>query len=158
MNKKIIILFIILFSIILLPSKIFAGSWGETRLGLGFGIPNTVLIFQTGPFDIKLGYDFTEGDQYIFINPSYMAVNSRPFNHIFSGSLGIGLFAKVFFDDDKDDKFMGGLNIPVSVEASFLDNFLQFFVTVAPGLELYPKPVVTTESISAWIGLTIMLD
>ena len=159
MNKKIFVLFILLSSFILPQSDIFAGSWGETRAGLGLGMPNTVLVFRTGHYDIKGGYDFTEGKQFFFINGSYMAVNSRPFNSIFSGSLGLGVFAKVFFSDNAEDKFMGGMNIPISAEVSFIDNFLQFFATVAPGLDLYPKPTFTTKSLVCWwVGFTIMLD
>jgi hypothetical protein len=160
MNKKVIIaLFIILSSIVILPqSNVYAGPWGETRLGLGLGMPNTVLIFRSGPYDIKVGYDFTDGKEYFFLNGSYMVISSRPFNHIFSGSLGMGLFGKFFFVSNKDEDFMGGLNIPISAEVSFIDNFLQFFALVAPGLELYPKPTFTTKAICWWIGFTIMLD
>ena len=161
MNKKILIALFVLFSSIIFPkSNIFAwpSGDGENRLGLGLGIPNTVLLFQTGPYDIKVGYDFTEGKEYFFINGSYMVINSRSFNQIFSGSLGLGLFGKFFFGGNKDEEFMGGMNIPISVEASFIDNFLQFFITVAPGLELYPKPMFTTKSICWWAGFTILLD
>ena len=159
MNKKIIItLFIILFSTIISQTNVFAGPWGETRLGLGLGMPNTVLIFRSGPYDIKGGYDFTKGDEFFFLNGSYMVINSRPFNHIFSGSLGMGLFAKIFFGENSDKDFMGGLNIPISAEVSFIDNFLQFFAMVAPGLELYPKPTFTTKSLCWWVGFTILLD
>jgi len=159
MNKKIIIaLFVLLSSIIIPQSMLFAGPWGETRLGLGLGMPNTVLIFRSGPYDIKVGYDFTEGKEYFFLNGSYMLINSRPFNRIFSGSFGLGLFGKVFFGEREDDNFMGGLNIPISAEVSFIDNFLQFFAMVAPGLELYPKPMFTTKSICWWVGFTILLD
>ncbi|MCL2705887.1 MAG: hypothetical protein FWE72_06735 [Spirochaetaceae bacterium] len=160
MNKKIVIaLFVLLSSIIIPQSNIFAGPWGETRLGLGLGMPNTVLIFRSGPYDIKVGYDFTDGKEYFFLNGSYMLINSRPFNSIFSGSLGLGLFGKVFFSEDKkDDNFMGGMNIPISAEVSFIDNFLQFFAMVAPGIELYPKPTFTTKSICWWVGFTLLLD
>ncbi|MCL2793272.1 MAG: hypothetical protein FWD87_09295 [Spirochaetaceae bacterium] len=159
MNKRItIVIFVLLFSIIIPQSNVFARGWrGDTRLGLGFGMPNTVLIFRTGPYDIKVGYDFTSGSEYFFLNGSYMAVNSRPLNHIFSASLGLGLFCKIFFGD-QEDRFMGGVNVPVSAEIFFIDNFLQFFATVAPGLELYPKPMFTTKAMSWWLGFTIMLD
>ena len=161
MNKKItIILFVLLFSIILPQSNLFAFGWGETRFGLGLGMPNTVLILRSGPYDIKVGYDFTDGSEYFFLNGSYMLVTSRPLNHIFSCSFGIGAFTKFFFgnDDEEENNFMGGLNMPISVEVSFLDNFLQFFVMAAPGIELYPKPMLTTRSICWWIGFTILLD
>jgi len=159
MNKKVAIaIFILLSSIIIPQSKVFAGPWGETRLGLGLGMPNTVLTFRSGPYDIKVGYDFTKGDEYFFLNGSYMLISSRPFNHIFSGSLGLGLFGKIFFGERDESNFMGGMNIPVSAEVSFIDNFLQFFVTVAPGIELYPKPMFTTKSICWWVGFTLLLD
>ena len=166
MKKRVFLALFILLSLIVLPqSAVFAGSWGETRLGLGVGLfaaeptsPNIALVFRTGPYDVKFAYDFTPGDGYIFLNGSYMAVNSRPLNDIFSGSLGLGAFAKYYFGEKRDDNFLGGINIPVSVEISFIDNFLQFFATIAPGLELFPKPQFTTNSLCAWIGFTILLD
>lgn len=162
MNKKLFfVVFVIAASAIFsanISAYSFSDSPGETRLGFGFGMPNTVLVFQTGAYDVKIGYDFTEGNEYFFLNGSYLVINSRPVNHIFSGSLGIGLFGKISFGDEEENDFIGGLNIPVSAEAAFLDGFLEFFATVAPAVELFPKPVFTTRAISWWVGFTIMLD
>ncbi len=161
MNKKFLI-FAIMLSVSFLTCgySVFAESLGETRLGFGFGMPNTVLVFETGPYDVKVGYDFTEGEEYFFLNGSYIVINSRPINEYFSGSLGVGLFGKISFgeDDDDDNDFIGGLNIPITGEVAILDGFLEFFATVAPALELFPKPVFTTRAISWWIGFTILLD
>ncbi len=54
MNKKIIILLVLLTVSVIAVS---AESAGEKRLGFGFGVPNTVFIFQGGPYDLKIGYD-----------------------------------------------------------------------------------------------------
>ncbi|MCL2293267.1 MAG: hypothetical protein FWC36_00135 [Spirochaetes bacterium] len=165
MNKKIIITsFILLSSIIIPQTNLFAWGGRDTRIGLAAGMfaaepgsPNIALVFRTGPYDIKFAYDFTQGNQYLFLNGSYMAVNSRPMNHIFSLSLGLGIFGKFYFGDNANNSF-GGLNTPISAEITFIDNFLQFFATVAPGLELIPKPRFTTQALCAWIGFTILLD
>jgi len=156
MNKKMILILVLLS--LISGFSVFAESLGETRLGFGFGMPNTVLLFQTGPYDIKVSYDFTEGSEYFFLNGSYMVINSRPINEIFSGTLGIGLFGKVSFGDENENDFIGGLNIPMTGEAALLDGFLELFATVAPAVELFPKPVFTTRAISWWIGFSIMLD
>jgi len=162
MSKKTIIIFFILFSAsaLIFISPVFSEEFpGETRLGVGFGMPNTVLVFQTGPYDVKVGYDFTEGSEYFFLNGSYLVINSRPLNEIFSGSLAIGLFGKISFgEEEEDNDFIGGLNIPITAEAALLDGFLEFFATVAPAVELFPKPMFTTRALSWWLGFTIMLD
>jgi hypothetical protein len=156
MNKKMILILILLFSVSLF--SVFAESFGETRLGIGFGVPNTVLMFQTGAYDIKVGYDFTEGSEYFFLNGSYMVINSRPINEIFSGTLGIGLFGKISFGEEDENDFIGGLNIPITGEVALLDGFLELFATVAPAVELFPKPIFTTRAVSWWLGFSIMLD
>lgn len=154
MTKKMIILMVLLTLTIFAIS---AESYSEKRLGFGFGVPNTVLMYQGGPYDFKIGYDFTEGDEYIFLGGSYMMINSRPVFENVSGSLALGLFGRIAFGES-DEEFIGGMNIPISGEISFIDNFLEFFITAAPGIELYPKPAFTKEAITAWAGFTILLD
>ncbi len=154
MNKKIFILIVLLAAAVF---PLFSESIGEKRLGFGFGVPNTVFIFQAGPYDMKIGYDFTEGDEYMFLGGSYMLINSRPMFESITGTLAVGLFGRVAFGEN-DEEFIGGMNIPLSAEIGFIDNFLEFFITVAPGIELYPKPAFTKEAINAWAGFTIMLD
>lgn len=154
MNKKIIILLVLLTAAIFTLS---AESDNEKRLGFGFGYPNTVLNFQGGPYDLKIGYDFTEGEEFLFLGGSYMLINSRPMFENITGSLALGLFGRIAFGDNNED-FIGGMNIPLSGEISFIDNFLEFFITAAPGIELYPKPAFTKEAITAWAGFTILLD
>ncbi len=154
MNKKIVLVFVIFTALL---ASVSADTYTEKRLGFGFGFPNTVFIFQGGPYDAKVGYDFTEGDEYLFMGGSYMVINSRPVFENVTGSLGVGLFGKVSFGDNEND-FIGGMNIPISGEISFIDNFLEFFLQVAPGIELFPKPAFTKEAICAWAGFTILLD
>ena len=86
-----------------------------------------------------------------------MLINSRPMFENVTGSLALGLFGRIAFGDNNED-FIGGMNIPLSGEISFIDNFLEFFLTAAPGIELYPKPAFTKEAITAWAGFTILLD
>ena len=156
MNKRLILVCLM----VLIAVSAFSEPFGEKRIGLGFGMPNTVLIFQVDPYDVKIGYDFTEGTEYFFLNGSYMVINSRPINEIFSASLGIGLFGKISFAEETEDEnaFIGGLNIPVSVEMGLIDGFLEIFALVAPAVELFPKPVLTARAISWWLGISILLD
>ena len=109
MNKKIIILLVLLTVSVFAVS---AESAGEKRLGFGFGVPNTVFIFQGGPYDLKIGYDFTEGEEYMYLGGSYMLINSRPMFENITGTMALGLFGRIAFGDN-DEEFIGGMNIPL---------------------------------------------
>ena len=148
--KKIIA--IALFIIVLLP---FCASAQEKRLGVGFGHPNTVLTFSYDPWAARVAYDFTSGEQFMFLEGSYTLINSRPAFAIFTASVGIGAFALLEFEDND---FSGGVNIPISMELPLLDDFIEIYLEVAPGLELFPKPRMTWKSTCVWLGATLRLD
>ena len=153
MKKKITVLFILLVLIALLP---ICASAQEKRIGLGFGKPTTVLFFSYDPWAAKVAYDFTKGNQFLFLSASYTLINSRPIAGPFTASLGVGGFARFEFEDNGDNSF--GANIPISLEVPMLDDFLEIFVEFDPGLELLPKPRITWKSTCIWLGATIRLD
>ena len=153
MKKKIAVLFVLFVLIALLP---ICASAQEKRVGLGFGKPTTVLVFSYDPWVAKLAYDFTKGNQFMFLSGSYTLINSRPIAGPFTASLGVGGFARFEFEDSKDNSF--GANIPISLEIPMLDDFVEVFLEFDPGLELLPKPKLSWKSTCIWLGATIRLD
>ncbi|MBO7430098.1 MAG: hypothetical protein J6U56_03680, partial [Spirochaetia bacterium] len=119
MKKKIVVLLVLFVLITLVP---ICASAQEKRIGLGFGKPTTVLVFEYDPWVAKLAYDFTMGHQFLFLSGSYTLINSRPIAGPFTASLGVGGFARFEFDDDGDNSF--GANIPLSIEIPMLDDFV----------------------------------
>ncbi len=123
------------------------------RVGLGFGTPNTVLIVRPSIFDFKLGYDFTEGDEFLFLSGDIRIVNQQHLGHYIHLSLGLGAYAKWYSDD-----FEGGGRVPVALSVLLLDNFLEFFVEVSPGIDLYPRARISDDPVQAWLGFTLRID
>lgn len=123
------------------------------RVGLGFGTPNTVLIVRPSIFDLKLGYDFTEGNEFVFLSGDVRVVNQQHLGHYIHLSLGLGAYAKFYSDD-----FEGGGRVPVALSVLLLDNFLEFFVEVSPGIDLYPRAQISDDPVQAWVGFTLMID
>ena len=153
MKKKIAVLLVLFILIVLLPV---CASAQEKRIGLGIGKPTTVLVFSYDPWVGKLAYDFTKGNQFLFLSASYTLINSRPIAGPFTASLGVGGFARFEFEDGSDNSF--GANIPISLEIPMLDDFVEIFLEFDPGLELLPKPRMTWKSTCIWLGATIRLD
>ena len=152
MRKKIAVLLVLFVLIALLP---ICASAQEKRIGLGLGKPITVLMFSYDPWVAKLAYDFTKGNQFLFLAGSYTLINSRPVAGPFTASLGVGGFAR--FDLDGGDNSFGA-NIPLSIEIPMLDDFVEIFLEVDPGLDLLPKPKLSWNSTCIWLGATIRLD
>lgn len=134
---------------------------GSDRLGLAFGIPNGVLVYRPAPFDIKFGYDFTEGKEYIFLSGDWRLVNNRRIVGVLHGSFGVGLYGKLYpegrDDEESDPDFDGGTRIPFALSVLLLDDFLEFFVEAAPGIDLYPKAQFADQPIQFFAGFTIEL-
>ncbi|MCQ2604857.1 MAG: hypothetical protein MJ215_07480 [Spirochaetia bacterium] len=149
MKKKI---FFIAAILVLLPMVV---SAQEKRIGIELGHPNTALTFEYNSWNVKGGYDFTSGKQFIFGSLSYTIINSRPIVGPLAGSVGAGIFARYEF---KHADFDTGVNIPLSLEYPLMDGFLELFVEVAPGLELLPKPAFTFDSTCFWLGCTVRID
>ncbi|MFP4302436.1 MAG: hypothetical protein ACLFQZ_10445 [Spirochaetaceae bacterium] len=160
MKKRVLLLGLLL--LVLATTPTFAQfRGGRDRLGLAFGIPNGVLVYRPAPFDIKFGYDFTEGNEYIFLSGDLRLVNNRQIVGVLHGSFGIGLYGKLYpegrDDDDNDPDFDGGTRIPFALSVLLLDDFLEFFVEAAPGIDFYPKAQFSDQPIQFFAGFTIEL-
>lgn len=134
---------------------------GSTRFGAAFGMPNGVLIYRPSPLDFKLGYDLTEGKQYIFLSGDMRLIDNRHISGVLHGTFGIGLYGKLYLDgrdDDEDISFDGGTRVPLALSVLLLDNFLEFFVELAPGLDLYPRLQFAEQPIQLFAGFTVQLD
>lgn len=130
----------------------------DTRVGFGFGTPNTVLVVRPEPFDVKLGYDFTEGNEFIYLGADLRLLNQREIQAPLHFSLGFGGYTKFYAGDDSDDVFEGGFRTPIALSLLLIDDFLELYVEVAPGLDLYPRARFSDDPVQAWLGFTIDTD
>jgi hypothetical protein len=133
----------------------------SNRLGLALGIPNGVLVYRPAPFDIKAGYDFTEGKEYIFLAGDLRLIDNRQMVGVLHGSFGIGAYGKLYpegRDGDSSVEMDGGTRIPFALSVLLLDDFLEFFVEVAPSIDFYPKAQFSDQPVQLFAGMTVQLD
>ena len=130
------------------------------RLGGAFGTPNGVLVYRPAPFDVKIGYDFTAGNEYIFLSGDLRLIDNRAIVGVLHGTFGIGLYGKLYPAIDSGDEidFDWGSRIPVGLSVMLLNNFLEIFVEVAPGIEFYPRLQLSDQPIQIFAGATVELD
>ncbi len=153
------ILPLLLFLLIPCASGLFASGSGESRLGLGLGFPNAVLVYRTAPFEFKGGYDFTEGNEFIFLSGDLLLVNARPIADPLRLSLGIGAYGKLFLESEGEDSTLeGGARLPLGLSVRTRDEFLEFFVQISPGLDFYPRFSISDQPVQFWAGITLQLD
>jgi hypothetical protein len=136
-------------------------AWGTEhapRLGFGFGMPNAVFVFRPAPFDLKLGYDFTEGNEYLFFSGDLRFVNYRNVTDFIHFSMGIGGYGKFYFDDPDKTEVEGGARLPFAVSVFLLENFLEFFLEISPGLDFYPRFTFSSQPLQIFAGFTIEIN
>lgn len=137
-------------------------QWGQPaprpRLGFGLGTPNTVLVLRPGRTDFKVGYDFAGKNNYVFLAGDYRLINARHIASFVHFSLGIGAYGKFYLSDDEPVEIESGFRLPLGLSVYLLNNFLEFFVEVSPGLDFYPRLSFSDQPVQAWIGFTIELD
>lgn len=127
----------------------------DTRVGLGFGAPNTVLVVRPDPFDFKLGYDFSEGNEFVYLGADFRLLNQLEIQAPLHLSLGFGGFSKLYPRDNSEATFEGGFRTPVALSLLLADNLIEFYVEVAPGVDLYPRPQFSDDPVQAWLGFTL---
>jgi hypothetical protein len=136
-----------------------AYSHSDSRIGVGFGVPNYVLIYRPGNFDFKGGYDFTAGNEFIYLGGAYRFVDNRRLTGPLHFSLGFGAYGKLFFgSSDGSDDVVGGLNLPVGVSVMIFDRFIELFAEAAPGIDLYPRPGFSQAPVQVWAGITLQMN
>jgi len=140
-------------------SSAFAAGTGERRLGLGVGIPNAVVVFRPSPFEFKAGYDFTEGEEYIFLSGDYLLIDARPVAPPLRFSLGLGAYGKLLLANGEEDSDLeGGVRLPVGLSVRTRNEFAELFVQLSPGLDFYPKLTFSEQPLQVWAGFTLQLD
>lgn len=156
MRKRFLILCLLLFLIGGLSSS-FAFSNRASRFGFGVGTPNAVFIYRPSPFDFRGGYDFTEDNQFIFLSGDLRLIDNYYLTGPLHISFGLGVYGKLFLERE-EDYFEGGTRLPIGLSLLFLRDFLELFVEIAPGFDLYPKPVFSDDPIQLWAGLTFAMN
>lgn len=160
MKRRIVLVLVML--VVVAASPLFAQFRGRSdRLGFAAGIPNGVLVYRPAPFDIKAGYDFSSGNQYIFLAGDVRLIDNRQIVGVLHGSFGIGLYGKLFpegRDSDGEIQYDAGSRIPFALSVLLLQDFLELFVEVAPGLDFYPNLQFSDQPIQVFAGFTVQLD
>lgn len=127
------------------------------RFGFGVGTPNAVIIYRPSPFDFRGGYDFTEGNQFIFLSGDLRLIDNRYLTGPLHISFGIGVYGKIY-PERESEAFEGGTRLPVGLSVLFLNNFVELFVEIAPGFDLYPKPAFSEDPVQVWAGITLAMN
>jgi len=135
----------------------FAYGQKPARIGFGVGTPNAVFIYRPSPFDFRGGYDFTEGNQFIFMSGDFRLIDNRYLTGPLHISFGIGLYGKLYLERESEP-FEGGTRLPIGLSILFLDNFIELFVEIAPGFDLYPKPAFSDDPVQVWAGVTLAMN
>ncbi|MEX2445335.1 MAG: hypothetical protein WD492_17180 [Alkalispirochaeta sp.] len=160
MNYRHIIIWTVLLTLVA-ASPLFAQTRrGSQRLGLAAGVPNGVLVYRPAPFDVKFGYDLTQGSQYLFLSGDIRLIDNRPLVGMLHGSFGAGLFGKLYLEGRDGEGGIdsdGGARIPFALSVLLLDDFLEFFFEVAPGIDLYPKAQFSDQPVQLFAGFTLEL-
>lgn len=154
---------VILALIIMGTTPLAAQSGGRFgRLGVAFGTPNTVLVYRPSPLDFKIGYDFSEHSQYFFLAGDVRLIDNRQIAGVLHGSFGLGLYGKLYWEgrdeDESNVEFDGGTRVPVALSVLVLNNFLEFFIEVAPGIDFYPRLRFADQPVQVFGGITVQLD
>lgn len=155
-----IVLFTVLLAVIAASPLLAQTRRGSQRLGLAAGTPNGVLVYRPAPFDVKFGYDLTEGNQYLFLSGDVRLIDNRPLVGVLHGSFGAGVFGKLYLegrDGDGDIDPDGGVRIPFGLSVLLLDDFLELFFELSPGLDLYPRPQFSDQPVQIFAGFTLEL-
>jgi hypothetical protein len=158
MNRK--TPFILTFILIFLFAgtlSVSAYSYRSDRIGFGVGTPNAVFIYRPAPFDFRAGYDFSEGNQFVFLSGDLRLIDNRHLTGPLNISFGLGVYGKLFAERT-EDMLEGGTRLPLGLSILFLDNFGELFVEIAPGFDLYPKPAFSDDPVQFWAGITFSLD
>ncbi len=160
MNYRRIIMFTVLLALVAASPLLAQTRRGNQRLGLAAGIPNGVLVYRPAPFDVKFGYDFTEGNQYLFLSGDIRLINNRPLVGVLHGSFGVGAFGKLYPEGRAGDGSVevdGGARIPFALSVLLLDDFVEFFFEIAPGIDFYPKAQFSDQPVQIFAGFTLEL-
>ena len=159
MNRKTVIALIIgVLLTAVAVQNVSAYGYRQSRIGFGVGTPNAVIIYRPAPFDFRFGYDFSEGNQFIFLSGDWRPTGNIQINGPLYFYFGIGGYAKFYPEaDSSEDWFEGGTRLPLGLSLMFLDNVGELFIEVAPGFDLYPKPAFSDDPVQVWAGLTFAI-
>src|SRR6056297_2881755 len=158
MSKRRIVVLILMVVLAAVAVQSVSAYGGGTRIGVGVGTPNAVFIYRPSPFDFRLGYDLSEGNEFIFFSGDLRPIDNMHITGPLHFSLGIGGYVKMFPEvENSEDLFELGTRLPFGLSVLFLENVAELFIEVAPGFDLYPKPAFSDEPVQLWAGLTLAI-
>ncbi|MFW5693595.1 MAG: hypothetical protein ACOCYB_00395 [Alkalispirochaeta sp.] len=160
MNYRRIVVWALVLTIVAASPLLAQTRRGSQRVGLAAGVPNGVLVYRPAPFEVKFGYDLTEGNQYLFLSGDIRLIDNRPLVGVLHGSFGFGAFGKLYPEGRDGDGGMnvdGGARIPFALSVLLLDDFVEFFFEIAPGIDFYPKAQLSDQPVQIFAGFTLEL-
>ncbi len=128
------------------------------RVGLEFGSPSAVIIVRPAPFDIKVGYDFTDfgtdfGSSYIHVSGDYRFIDRQPLVEWLSFYVGAGAYMQIM-TGSADDPFVLGGRLPVGLQAFLVDGKIEIFLEVVPTVKLLPT-ILAFDDWHGFLGFTV---
>ena len=152
--RRIVVVAGIVLATMLSATPLFAQS---SRLGLAAGIPNGVLVYRPAPFDFRFGYDFTPGQQFVFVSGDWRFIDNQPIVGVLHFSVGVGGYGKFFPRGRRDNDTFNvdwGVRVPAGLSVLLLDNFLELFLEFAPSIDLYPRTQFSNNPVQFFGGFT----
>ena len=167
MTRRTYIILLLLLVSLIVPTFLFAQyapnySSREQRIGVAFGVPNGAALYRPGAAEIKFGYDFTDGNQYVYLATDYRIINSRQIAGILYGTFGVGLYGKLYPEgrdnEGENVEVDWGTRIPIGLSIKVLQGFLEAFIEVAPGIDLYPRATVADQPVQFFAGIALRIN
>ena len=157
MRKKTLVTLVLLVILTVVAVQNVSAYGRSSRIGIGVGTPNAVLIYRPAPFDFRAGYDFSEGNQFIFLSGDWRPTGNISITGPLYFYFGIGAYGKLYPEAAAEDMLEGGARLPIGLSLMFLDNVVELFFEVAPGFDVYPKPAFSDDPVQLWAGLTFAI-
>jgi hypothetical protein len=158
--KKIMFVFLFLLLSMFCTTSLFA-----LRLGLEFGNPTAVIIIRPEPFDIKIGYSFSDifgtgNMNFLHISGDYRVIDSYrivDFLHFF---LSVGAYVQIYMaggdtPNEGDTDIYAGARIPIGLQAFLFKKTLEIFVEIAPVVDFIPAINFDIGRAQGYLGFTI---
>ncbi len=134
-------------------SGLSAAGKGPLRLGLELGNPNAVIIIRPAPLDFRIGYNFTAGNESLFLSGDYRIISGRPLVEMFDLFVSLGAYAQLDVAAGSSSAVTLGGRVPVGVQVFLLDNKLELFLELCPTVSFLPA--LSWAGVQGFLGFTL---